>query len=309
MLRWRWRCAICHWCRLGSEHRPLPVCKRQCSGRCWRCVCPRVGLLVLRHCMRPWSLQLCCAAFHCTANSSRCCCRIGTLAVTNSNFTSNAATGDGGGLYLSDNLRQTISGSTFTANSASSESGSVQKPECWVLSASSLRDMARSALRVPVLRLHVADGGGIAANNATSALSLSAVTLRSNRAASGGGLFLSQMPNGTALDVTGSTITVRLGLVIGRPCRACCVPACARPPCLTGCFCGCRTTPQAISVVASPLSRALGSHSRLTLQPSPTTRSLRRCGRDCKHRLAANLLLERNSRPRSSSSLHHTQTG
>ena len=68
-----------------------------------------------------------------------------------------------------------------------------------------------------MMRLHAADGGGIAGNNATSALSLSAVTLRSNRAASGGGLFLSQMPNGTALNVTGSTITVRLALARARP--------------------------------------------------------------------------------------------
>jgi hypothetical protein len=62
--------------------------------------------------------------------------------------------------------------------------------------------------------LNDADGGGIAGNNATAALSLSAVTLRSNRAASGGGLFLNQMPNGTVLNVTGSTITVRLWLLI-----------------------------------------------------------------------------------------------
>ena len=60
-----------------------------------------------------------------------------------------------------------------------------------------------------MLWLNAADGGGIASSNATSALLLSAVTLRSNTAASGGGLFLSQMPNGTVLNVTGSTITVR----------------------------------------------------------------------------------------------------
>lgn len=120
--RWRRRCAIRHWHRLGSQHQLLPVCKWQCSGQCWRCVCPRVGPLVLCRCTRSWFVQLCCAASLCTANSVRCCCRIGALTVANSNFTSNVATGDGGGLYLSDNLRQTISGSTFTANSADSES-------------------------------------------------------------------------------------------------------------------------------------------------------------------------------------------
>lgn len=75
-------------------------------------------------------------------------------------------------------------------------------------------ELSPASCAASTLRWLGADGGGIAGNNATSVLALSTVTLRSNTAASGGGLFLNQMPNGTVLSVTGSTITVRLKVLM-----------------------------------------------------------------------------------------------
>lgn len=49
-------------------------------------------------------------------------CRLDTVTILASNFTANTATGSGGGLYLTDNQRQTVTGSTFGFNSAKSES-------------------------------------------------------------------------------------------------------------------------------------------------------------------------------------------
>jgi hypothetical protein len=61
--------------------------------------------------------------------SATCICRLDTLTIADSNFTSNTATGlgggtetgFGGGLYMTDNQQQTIIGSTFSANIARSK--------------------------------------------------------------------------------------------------------------------------------------------------------------------------------------------
>jgi hypothetical protein len=76
-------------------------------------------------CVGPRSLQLCSADVPGQPHSasSRCCCRVRSVVVTNSTFTANVAAGNGGGLFLANNQQQTVSGSTFTANVAIGEHG------------------------------------------------------------------------------------------------------------------------------------------------------------------------------------------
>jgi parallel beta-helix repeat protein len=48
-------------------------------------------------------------------------CRLDTVTISGCNFTGNTASGSGGGLYMTDNQRQTVNRSTFGFNTARSE--------------------------------------------------------------------------------------------------------------------------------------------------------------------------------------------